>query len=70
MNGEVEVKSTARSGSFVFGIHLLLLTGAICFSVKFVRNKRTPQLMSKPTPPGDTTAFGFDISTVSKAAQS
>eukprot|EP01139_Manchomonas_bermudensis_P012299 Amastigsp_a346298_17.p3 type:complete len:157 gc:universal Amastigsp_a346298_17:484-954(+) len=32
---------------------------------RFVRKSRTPQLMSKPTPPGDTTASG---SSISKAA--
>lgn len=34
-------------------------------SVRLVRSSRTPQLMSKPTPPGDTTASG---SSMSKAA--
>lgn len=33
------------------------LTGCTCSSVRLVRSRRTPQLMSKPTPPGDTTAW-------------
>ena len=41
------------------------LIGATSFSERLVRSRRTPQLMSKPTPPGDTTEFG---SAISKAA--
>ena len=40
-------------------------TGSTSLSVRLVRMSRTPQLMSKPTPPGDTTASG---SLMSKAA--
>eukprot|EP00965_Chrysotila_dentata_P013459 446088-Pleurochrysis_carterae.AAC.1 len=40
-------------------------TGATSASLRLVRSSRTPQLMSKPTPPGDTTAAG---SVMSKAA--
>lgn len=36
--------------------------GCTSFSCKLVLKSRTPQLMSKPTPPGDTIDFGFDIS--------
>ena len=33
-------------------------SGCTSASVKFVLTNRTPQLISKPTPPGETTAFG------------
>lgn len=32
------------------------------FSMRFVRRRRTPQLMSKPTPPGDTIDSGSSMS--------
>ena len=37
-------------------------TGCTSRSCRFVRIRRTPQLMSKPTPPGLTTASGFAVS--------
>ena len=37
-------------------------TSATSFSMRLVRMTRTPQFMSKPTPPGDTTAVGSDMS--------
>lgn len=36
--------------------------GWISFSWRFVRSRRTPQLISNPTPPGETTALGLLIS--------
>eukprot|EP00126_Sphaerothecum_destruens_P011085 Sdes_comp20854_c0_seq13m17664 len=38
------------------------LMGRISFSIKFVRINRTPQLISNPTPPGETIASGSDTS--------
>lgn len=40
----------------------LTLMGVTSDSMIFVLNNRTPQLMSNPTPPGETTAFGLSIS--------
>ncbi|GIX61529.1 preprotein translocase subunit SecA [Babesia caballi] len=40
----------------------LSFTGSTSLRLRFVRMRRTPQLMSKPTPPGDTTALGSLIS--------
>ena len=34
------------------------LTGCTSFSVRLVRSNLTPQLISNPTPPGETIAFG------------
>lgn len=42
------------------------LTGWTSFSWRFVRISLTPQLMSKPTPPGDTTDFGLLMSKAAK----
>lgn len=41
------------------------LRGATSFSIRLVRSRRTPQLMSNPTPPGETTA---SLLLMSKAA--
>ena len=41
------------------------MTGSTSSRKRLVRSRRTPQLMSKPTPPGETMAFG---SFMSKAA--
>lgn len=40
----------------------ITFTGKMSLSNKFVRNRRTPQLISKPTPPGDTIDFGSSMS--------
>ena len=40
--------------------------GLISFSDRFVLNKRTPQLISKPTPPGDTIDLLFEVSNAAK----
>lgn len=41
---------------------IITLTGWTSFSNKFVRSNRTPQLISKPTPPGETIDSGSSIS--------